>query len=335
LPFKLVSNCPIFVPTFVVPYNKLVDAFIVCAETLAESLPIIFPAVIVPVFILSDAVNVDCLPFKLVSIPDIFVATLLDPYNKLPDAVIVGAVMVVPIRPVIVPESIVPVFILVVVEFNVDCLPFNDVLRLIPPLIILLQVKTLNVKSVVVVNVFCLFVSSCPIFVPTLLDPYNKLVDAVIVGAIIFPEVIVPVVILVDAVNVDCLPFKLVSIPDIFVPTLLDPYNKLVDAVIVGAIIFPEVIVPVVILVDAVNVDCLPFKLVSIPDIFVATLLDPYNKLVDAVIVGAIIFPEVIVPVVILLLEVNVDCLFDIFCVFVETCVSKLLIFVNNEVIII
>jgi hypothetical protein len=56
----------------------------------------------------------------------------------------------------------------------------------------------------------------------------------------------------------------------------------------------------------------LPFKLVSIFDIFVPTLLDPYNKLVPAVIVGAVIVvpvrpvivPELIVPVVILLVEV-------------------------------
>ena len=33
--------------------------------------------------------------------------------------------MVVPVLPVIFPESIVPVIILVVVEFNVDCLPFK------------------------------------------------------------------------------------------------------------------------------------------------------------------------------------------------------------------
>ena len=54
-----------------------------------------------------DEVNF-AVPFKLVSIPDIFVPTLLDPYNKLVDAVIVGAVMVVPVLPVIVPELIVP-----------------------------------------------------------------------------------------------------------------------------------------------------------------------------------------------------------------------------------
>ena len=48
------------------------------------------------------------------------------------------------------------------------------------------------------------------------------------------------------------------------------------------------------------------FKLVSILDIFVPTLLDPCNTLLVAVIVGAVILPELIVPVVILLVEVNV-----------------------------
>ena len=127
MPFKLVSNCPIFVPTLVVPYNKLVPAFIVCAEKLAVSLPVIFPELIVPVIILVVVkFNVDCLPFKLVSIPDIFVPTLvlLDPYNKLVPAFIVGAVMVVPVLPVILPELIVPVFIFVV-AVNVFCFVSN------------------------------------------------------------------------------------------------------------------------------------------------------------------------------------------------------------------
>ena len=105
--------------------------------------------------------------------------------------------------------------------------------------------KSLNVKSVVVVNVFCLFVSNSAIFVPTLVVPYNKLLDAVIVGAVIvvlvlpviFPESIVPVIILLVEVNVVCFVFKLVSIVAIFVPTLLDPYNQLLHADIVGAVI--------------------------------------------------------------------------------------------------
>ena len=72
------------------------------------------PESIVPVSILLDDVSDGCLPFKLVSIPEIFVPTLLDPYNKLLDAVIVGAVIVVPVRAVIEAESIVPVIILLV-----------------------------------------------------------------------------------------------------------------------------------------------------------------------------------------------------------------------------
>jgi hypothetical protein len=110
--------------------------------------------------------------------------------------------------------------------------------------------------------------------------------------------------------------FKLVSILDIFVPTLLDPCNTLLVAVIVGAVILPELIVPVVILLVEVNVACFVFKLVSIFDVFVRTLLDQDNKLLVAVIVGAVILPEFIVPVVILLDEV------DIFC-FASTCVCN------------
>ena len=73
-------------------------------------------------------------------------------------------------------------------------------------------------------------------------------------------------------------------------------------------VMFPELIVPVVILVVEANVACFVFKLVSILDIFVPTLVlvDPYNKLLDAVIVGAVILPELIVPVFILLVEVNI-----------------------------
>ena len=65
-----------------------------------------------------------CFVFKLVSILDIFVATLVVPYNKLLDAVIVGAVIVVPVLPVISPELIVPVFIFVV-EVNIFCFVSN------------------------------------------------------------------------------------------------------------------------------------------------------------------------------------------------------------------
>ena len=164
------------------------------------------------------------------------------------------------------------------------------------PLIIWFAVKVFDEFNFTVsFNAVC----NSSIFVPTLVVPYNKLVPAFIVSAekvdvslpVIFPELIVPVVILVVKVNVACL---FVSSCPIFVPTLVLPYNKLV-AVIVGAVILPELIVPVVILLDEVNVACFVFKLVSILDIFVPTLVsvNPYNKLLDAVIVGAVM----VVPV--------------------------------------
>jgi hypothetical protein len=142
------------------------------------------------------------------------------------------------------------------------------VLRLIPSLIILLQVKFLNVKSDIDVNIFCLFVSNPSICVPTLVVPYNNLLDAVIVVPVIFPEPIVPVVILLVDVNFSCFVFKLVSILYIFVSTLVVPYNELLDAIIVGAVIvvlvlpvmFPKLIVPVVILIFEPNAACLLFK---------------------------------------------------------------------------
>jgi hypothetical protein len=62
------------------------------------------------------------LAFRFVSIVDIFVATLVVPYNKLLDAAILGAVIVVPVRPVIFPKSNVRVIILLV-EVNVFCFP--------------------------------------------------------------------------------------------------------------------------------------------------------------------------------------------------------------------
>ena len=93
-----------------------------------------------------DVVSDACFPLKVVLIPEIFVEILVVPYTKF------GAVMVVPVLPVIFPQLIVPVVILLV-EFrsvplvaeivlfklvmlfpgtNVDCLPFNiDVLELI------------------------------------------------------------------------------------------------------------------------------------------------------------------------------------------------------------
>ena len=89
-------------------------------------LPVIFPESIVPVIILLVKINVGCFVFKLVSIFDIFVPTLVLPYNKLLDAVIVGAVIVVVVLPVIFPESIVPVIIFIfVVAVNVGCFVFK------------------------------------------------------------------------------------------------------------------------------------------------------------------------------------------------------------------
>ena len=82
----------------------------------------------------------------------------------------------------------------------------------------------------------------------------------------------------------------------------------MVDAVIVGAVILPELFVPVVILLVEVNVACFVFKLDSNCPIFVPTLVLPYYKLLDAVIIGSLIFPELSVPVFILLVEVNVAC---------------------------
>ena len=76
-------------------------------------LPVIFPESIVPVIILLVEINVGCFVFKLVSILDIFVPTLVLPYNKLDDADIVGAVIVVFVLPVIFPDSIVPVIIFI------------------------------------------------------------------------------------------------------------------------------------------------------------------------------------------------------------------------------
>jgi hypothetical protein len=55
-----VSNCPIFVATLVVPYDKLPDAVMVGAVILVLALPTIFPELIVPVVILLLEINVFC-----------------------------------------------------------------------------------------------------------------------------------------------------------------------------------------------------------------------------------------------------------------------------------
>ena len=96
--------------------------------------------IVLPLIVmLLPAIMVDCFPLKVVSIPEIFVEILVVPYTKF------GAVMVVPVLPVILPQLIVPVVILLyefklvpveeivlfeilifVPAINVDCLPFND-----------------------------------------------------------------------------------------------------------------------------------------------------------------------------------------------------------------
>ena len=101
-------------------------------------LPVIFPESIVPVIILLVAINICCFVFKYDSILAIFVATLVVPYNKLPDAVIVGAVIVVLVRPVIFPESIVPVIIFIF-ESNFPCLllTFDSILVIFVAILLL------------------------------------------------------------------------------------------------------------------------------------------------------------------------------------------------------
>ena len=86
--------------------------------------PVILNELTVPVIKLLVEVNVACFVFKLVSILDIFVSTLVLPYNKLVPVVIVGAVIVVFVLPVIFPDSIVPVIILIF-EANNPCLLFT------------------------------------------------------------------------------------------------------------------------------------------------------------------------------------------------------------------
>jgi len=111
--------------------------------------------------------------------------------------------------------------------------PTNDVLRFMPRLVILSQVKLLNVKSDTVVQMFCLVVSNSSPFFATIVVPYNKLLDVVIVGAVtvvlvlpvIFLELIFPIVILIFEPNEFCLLFKVEEILDIsYAKLLLVPY---------------------------------------------------------------------------------------------------------------
>ena len=123
---KVSSISVIFVATLVVPYNKAVEAVIVGAVIVLPALPVIFPELIVPVAISTLSFKEACFPFKSVSIVDIFVATLVEPYNKAVEAVIVGAVIVLPTLPVIFPELIAPV-VISTLSFKVACFPSNAV----------------------------------------------------------------------------------------------------------------------------------------------------------------------------------------------------------------
>jgi hypothetical protein len=119
-------NSVICVSTLVVPYNKLLDAVIVGAVIVVFVLPVIFPEPIVQVVISTFEFNIACFPFNAVSNSVIFVPTLLVPYNKLLDDIIVGAVIVVFVLPVIFPEPILPV-VISIFEVNVACFEFNAV----------------------------------------------------------------------------------------------------------------------------------------------------------------------------------------------------------------
>ena len=124
------------------------------------------------------------------------------------------------------PELIDPVVILLL-EVTAFCFVSNWV-WVIPPLEEILLLVSI-VIFVPAISLFCLFVSNSPIFVATLVDPYKKLLAAVIVGAVIIelvlpvilPELIVPVYILLVEVKVACFKFKFYSIVAIFDPTLI------------------------------------------------------------------------------------------------------------------
>ena len=82
------------------------------------------------------------------------------------------------------------------VTSSLSCFVSNDVLRLTPPLVIVSQVKSLNVKSVVVVNISCFVSKSACVNPPP--PPVEE---------IVFPEI----VIFVPASNVFCFLFSWVS----------------------------------------------------------------------------------------------------------------------------
>jgi len=105
----------------------------------------------------------------------------------------------------------------------------NDVLRFTLLLVILLQVNNFNVKSDTVVKMFCFVESNSPFFGNINIFTLCKLLDALIIGAVIvvlvlpviFPKLILLVVILLVEVNVAYSVFKFESILVICVPTLL------------------------------------------------------------------------------------------------------------------
>jgi hypothetical protein len=130
---------------------------------------------------------------------------------------------------------------------------------------------------------------------------------------VIFPELIAPVVISTLSFMVACFPSKAVCNPLVLAIVKL-------PSVMVGCFPSNAVCNPLVLAIvklPSVMVGCFPSYAVSISVIFVATLVEPYNKAVEAVIVGAVIvlptlpviFPELIAPVVISTLSFKVACL--------------------------
>ena len=117
---------------------------------------------------------------------------------------------------------------------NLSCFKSKSPWVILPPPLDEIKLFSSIVIFVPAISLFCLFVSNSPIFVATLVDPYNNALDAVIVGAVIIelvlpvilPELIVPVDILLVEVKVDCFPFTFVSIELILFATLVPaPYN--------------------------------------------------------------------------------------------------------------
>ena len=113
-------------------------------------------------------------------------------------------------------------------------------------------------------------------------------------------------------------------------------------------VMFPELIVPVVILLVGINVFCFVSNwdwVIPLEEILLSTSIVIFVPAVNLscfksksswVILPPPLVEIILLPsIVIFVPGINRFCLFDIFWVLVETFVSKLLIFVNNEVIII